>query len=77
MAVFSPGVIGLELGQALHRLGVRVWMFGLGGAVGPIGDEQVRQAALECFSDLLAMPYYHPVLEEGLRSLLRELQTRL
>jgi dihydrolipoamide dehydrogenase len=27
--------------------------------------------------DLLAMPYYHPVLEEGLRSLLRELQKRV
>lgn len=26
---------------------------------------------------LLGMPYYHPVLEEGLRSLLRELQARL
>ena len=24
VAVFGPGVIGLELGQALHRLGVRV-----------------------------------------------------
>jgi len=28
-------------------------------------------------NDLLAMPYYHPVLEEGLRSLLRELQRRI
>jgi dihydrolipoamide dehydrogenase len=26
-------------------------------------------------NDLLAMPYYHPVLEEGLRSLLRDLKT--
>jgi dihydrolipoamide dehydrogenase len=49
VVVFGPGVIGLELGQALHRLGVRVRVFGVGGAVGPIGDEQIRQAALECF----------------------------
>ena len=33
-AVFGPGVIGLELGQALHRLGVSVHMFGRGGPVG-------------------------------------------
>lgn len=50
VVVFGPGVIGLELGQALHRLGVRVRMFGVGGAVGPIGDEDIRKAALECFA---------------------------
>lgn len=49
VVIFGPGVIGLELGQALHRLGVRVRMFGIGGALGPIGDEEVRLAALECF----------------------------
>jgi dihydrolipoamide dehydrogenase len=31
LVVFGPGVIGLELGQALHRLGVRVKVFGRGG----------------------------------------------
>jgi dihydrolipoamide dehydrogenase len=50
VAVFGPGVIGLELGQALLRLGVRVHMFGVGGAVGPIGDDEIRQAAVQCFS---------------------------
>src|SRR5690554_2434777 len=34
VAVFGPGVIGLELGQALSRLGVRVRMFGSGGSIG-------------------------------------------
>ena len=29
VAVFGPGVIGLELGQALHRLGVRIRLFGV------------------------------------------------
>ena len=27
VAVFGPGVIGLELGQALHRLGVKLRFF--------------------------------------------------
>ena len=49
IVVFGPGVIGLELGQALHRLGVRVRMFGVGGAIGPIGDDDIRQAAQDCF----------------------------
>jgi dihydrolipoamide dehydrogenase len=35
VAVFGPGVIGLELGQALSRLGVRTRTFGVGGAIGP------------------------------------------
>ena len=50
VVVFGPGVIGLELGQALSRLGVRVRMLGVGGSVGPFGDTDIRQAALECFS---------------------------
>ncbi len=51
LAVFGPGVIGLELGQALARLGVRVRMFGTGGHVGPIRDEEIRQIALKSFND--------------------------
>lgn len=51
VAVFGPGVIGLELGQALSRLGVRVRMFGVGGAVGPIRDESIREYALKTFND--------------------------
>ena len=38
VAVFGPGVIGLEIGQALHRLGVEVKVFGRGGGVGPLTD---------------------------------------
>ncbi len=49
VVVFGPGVIGLELGQALHRLGVRVRMFGVGGAIGPLGDDEVRAQANEIF----------------------------
>jgi len=50
VAVFGPGVIGLELGQALHRLGVDVHMFGVDGSVGPLTDPRVREAALRSFS---------------------------
>ncbi|WP_020409240.1 dihydrolipoyl dehydrogenase [Hahella ganghwensis] len=45
VAVFGPGVIGLELGQALSRLGVDVRMFGVGGAIGPIKDPEIRDYA--------------------------------
>jgi dihydrolipoamide dehydrogenase len=50
VAVFGPGVIGLELGQALARLGVRIRMFGVGGRVGPIQDDDIRTIALETFN---------------------------
>lgn len=45
VAVFGPGVIGLELGQALHRLGVRVKVFGRGGGIGAIGDPAILAEA--------------------------------
>lgn len=50
VAVFGPGVIGLELGQALHRLGVEVFMFGIGQLVGPLTDPAVREAARRAFA---------------------------
>lgn len=50
VAVFGPGVIGLELGQALARLGVRVVVLGRGGRVGPVTDPKVRRAAIDAFS---------------------------
>jgi dihydrolipoamide dehydrogenase len=51
VAVFGPGVIGLELGQALSRLGVKVRMFGIGGIVGPFTDPQVRDYAAKAFGE--------------------------
>jgi dihydrolipoamide dehydrogenase len=51
VAVFGPGVIGLELGQALARLGVEVRMFGLGGLVGPFTDPVVRDYAAAAFAE--------------------------
>jgi len=49
VAVFGPGVIGLELGQALARLGVEVRVFGMSGSLGGISDPQVRQTARKIF----------------------------
>jgi len=51
VAVFGPGVIGLELGQALHRLGVRLRVFGVGGALGPFKDAAVRDSAEATFNE--------------------------
>lgn len=51
VAIFGPGVIGLELGQALHRLGVKIRLFGKGGLLGPISDPNIREAAQKIFSD--------------------------
>ena len=51
VAVFGPGVIGLELGQALHRLGVKVKLFGLGGQVGPLTDPEVMAYADKTFKE--------------------------
>ncbi len=45
VAIFGPGVIGLELGQALSRLGVRVCVFGKRGSLASLSDPAIRQAA--------------------------------
>jgi dihydrolipoamide dehydrogenase len=49
VAVAGTGVIGLELAQALHRLGVRVRLFGRGGRLGPLTDPALRRLAREIF----------------------------
>ncbi|MEP7208970.1 MAG: dihydrolipoyl dehydrogenase [Casimicrobiaceae bacterium] len=49
--VFGPGVIGLEVGQALHRLGVRVLMFGRLGHLGPFSDPAIRDYAIRTFQE--------------------------
>ncbi len=42
--VVGTGSIGLELGQALHRLGVRVTVLGLNDTLGPLRDPAVKAA---------------------------------
>jgi dihydrolipoamide dehydrogenase len=45
VAVIGTGVIGLELGQALARLGVRVSFFARGGSVAQLTDPEVLHVA--------------------------------
>ncbi|WP_111413045.1 dihydrolipoyl dehydrogenase [Billgrantia lactosivorans] len=51
VAVFGPGIVGLELGQALARLGVRLRLFGNSGSLGPFRDPALRDYAERTFSD--------------------------
>lgn len=44
IAVFGAGPLALELGQALSRLSVDVFMFGKGGSVAALSDTPVRDA---------------------------------
>ena len=49
VAVFGPGVIGAELGQALARLGVNVKVFGENGSLVGLSDPEVRCVAQHAF----------------------------
>lgn len=51
VAIFGPGVIGLELGQSLSRLGVEVRVFGLGGGLGATRDPEIREYAKQAFNE--------------------------
>ncbi|MFC3875025.1 dihydrolipoyl dehydrogenase [Neisseria musculi] len=55
VAVFGPGVIGLELGQALHRLGVKTAVFGTGSTLGGITDPVVLAEAKAVFGEELPL----------------------
>jgi len=52
VAVIGTGIIGLELGQALHRLGVRVALFGR-SRIAQLGDPVVQQYASRCLGEEL------------------------
>ncbi|MCV2369357.1 dihydrolipoyl dehydrogenase [Roseateles oligotrophus] len=55
VAVVGTGVIGLELAQALHRLGVRVRLFGRTERVGPLSDPLLQSVTRDVFQKELAM----------------------
>ena len=52
VAVFGSGVIGLELGQAMHRLGVRIRLFGRSGSIKPLSDMAIRNYAEKVFKSV-------------------------
>ncbi len=58
VAVFGTGVIGLELGQALSRLGVEVHFFGRSGSLGGITDPVVLEKATTIMGEELNL-YLH------------------
>lgn len=49
VAVVGAGVIGLELAQALHRLGVRVRIYDRDETIGPLTDPEVEREATRIF----------------------------
>jgi dihydrolipoamide dehydrogenase len=55
VAVVGAGVIGLELAQALHRLGVRVRLYGRGSRIGPLTDPSLQQVAADVFGRELTL----------------------
>lgn len=55
VAVLGTGVIALELAQALHRLGVRVSVYGRGERVGPLTDPVLQSATRKVFAQELSM----------------------
>ncbi len=51
VVVFGAGIIGLELGQAFHRLGVRVKILSKFGLVGPLNHTEIKQYADHTFRE--------------------------
>jgi dihydrolipoamide dehydrogenase len=62
VAVIGSGVIGLELGQALHRLGVKVTVYARGSSIANLGDPEVLQAAAKVLQDEIDLRFHHAVL---------------
>ena len=69
LAVIGSGVIGLELGQAMSRLGVRVSIFARGGSVAQLSDPEVLHVATRTLCAELDLRFQHQVVgaveEEG------------
>ena len=59
LLVVGAGAIGLELGQAFHRLGTRVTIVELDDRIGAIEDPEVAQRARELFGEELDMHLHH------------------
>jgi len=72
LLVVGAGVIGLELGQAMHRLGVRTTILSIGGQIAFIKSRQVNAEAARILKSELDLHLEHELLsveegEEGVR----------
>ncbi|MCP5152531.1 MAG: dihydrolipoyl dehydrogenase [Ectothiorhodospiraceae bacterium] len=63
VAVIGTGVIGLELGQALARLGVRVTLFNPFDQLGPFSDPRIVEASRAVLTSELDIQLQSRVLE--------------
>ncbi|MES2149993.1 MAG: dihydrolipoyl dehydrogenase [Pseudomonadota bacterium] len=63
VAVIGSGVIGLELGQALARLGVRVSIFARGASLAQLTDPLVLQAAAKALGTELDLRFQTEVVD--------------
>lgn len=61
LAVIGTGVIGLELGQAMHRLGVQTTFFAVNDSLGPSTDPEVRATIAEVLGAELDLRLFTPV----------------
>ena len=63
VAVIGSGVIGLELGQALHRLGVRVTVFARGGSVAQLSDPEVLHVGAKALARELDLRFQRLIVQ--------------
>ena len=66
-AVFGAGPIALELGQALARLDVDVFMFGQGNKVGALTDTPVRDKLIEALQQEFYLDPEAKILEKSMQ----------
>ncbi|MET3130389.1 dihydrolipoamide dehydrogenase [Oxalobacteraceae bacterium GrIS 1.11] len=74
VAVIGSGVIGLELGQALRRLGVRVTIFARGAGIAQLSDPLVLQVAARTLSEELDLRFQSAIkalVQDGAQLLVR------
>jgi dihydrolipoamide dehydrogenase len=55
IAVVGTGVIGMEISQALSRLGVKTYLFGIGNQFGPLSDPIVNAEAGRALADSVTL----------------------
>lgn len=69
VAIVGTGVVGIEIAQALHRLGVRVRLFGHTDRIGPLTDPTLQELARSIYEAALPVTleatHISPSLENG------------